>query len=394
MLIGYLGLYLLGLALGALAMYLRGQRQLQFILSKQTTKGFTNMSQVRQLLDRQAQDMEQLQVQLANTRTLLAGLPLGYLAVDQDNRLLDYNPRAAQLLGLNPGQQRLLIEEVRSWELDNLVERTRESGSHQTQEWSCPSPVGQQPLRVTTLPLQGRAVGIFLEDRHEAVNLANRRDQWTADVAHELKTPLTAMHLVMEMLKNRVEPEHGRWLERLLKEVQRLTSLVDDLLCLQQIATDRQIQVHSETLDIVGLLRECWQMLEPLAQAKMITLVIEAPAVLEIKADPALLHRAFLNLLDNGVKFSPSGSQLLLCLVQNPTQVIIDLQDQGAGFPPEDLERVFERFYRADPARSRQTGGTGLGLALVREIIQAHQGTVQASNLPQGGACLRVVLPV
>jgi len=112
-----------------------------------------------------------------------------------------------------------------------------------------------------------------------------------------------------------------------------------------------------------------------------------------LKGDEAYLRRVFLNLLDNATKFSPQTGRLHVTIQPEASVVALVVRDEGPGFPEEDLERVFQRFYRSDPARSRQTGGTGLGLALVREIVEAHGGKAQATNHPTGGAELRVHLP-
>jgi len=213
-------------------------------------------------------------------------------------------------------------------------------------------------------------------------------------VAHELKTPLTSIRLVLETLVTRVEPRHSQWLARLLKEVMRLAQLVEDLLCLNQFALDRTLALQTEPLDLILLLEDSWAVMEPIAQVKGVGLAYQGPDHLPLEADQAYLRRVFLNLLDNAIKFSPAEGVLELTVQQFPSYLEIEVRDQGPGFPVQDLERVFQRFYRADPARSRQTGGTGLGLALVREIVQAHGGQVLAANHPAGGAQLRVQLPV
>ncbi|WP_287128019.1 cell wall metabolism sensor histidine kinase WalK [Candidatus Cyanaurora vandensis] len=392
----YLLVGLVGLVLGAVGTYLWWQNRLQVLVVGERIEGFTTLGQLRVYLSRQGQDLQTLTQQLQDNQRLLAALPLGYLCVGPDNRVLYGNPTAWLLLHRKESTQPLLLEVARSWELDALVETTRRTGRTQAQDCSLyPTPGSQPaPLRATSVPLQTGAVALFLEDRQEALNLATQRDQWTVDVAHELKTPLTSIRLVLETLVTRVEPRHSQWLARLLKEVMRLAQLVEDLLCLNQFALDRTLALQTEPLDLILLLEDSWAVMEPIAQVKGVGLAYQGPDHLPLEADQAYLRRVFLNLLDNAIKFSPAEGVLELTVQQFPSYLEIEVRDQGPGFPVQDLERVFQRFYRADPARSRQTGGTGLGLALVREIVQAHGGQVLAANHPAGGAQLRVQLPV
>ncbi len=231
--------------------------------------------------------------------------------------------------------------------------------------------------------------------RMEVERLVQQRDRWVGDVAHELKTPLTSIRLVAEMVLPRVEPSQQLWLERLLGEVQRLNLLVQDLLEFSQWEAGTEQLTYRSGIDLVDLVKQTWATMEPLAARRSVGMELESPPSLLIYADEDRLYRALLNLLDNAVRYSPSGQSFCVRLKQDESWVFIEIIDRGSGFPPQDLDRVFERFYRADPARARQTGGTGLGLAIVRQIIEAHRGTVRADNHPEtSGAWLRIRLPV
>jgi two-component system phosphate regulon sensor histidine kinase PhoR len=262
------------------------------------------------------------------------------------------------------------------------------------------------------MPLNQGRVGVFLENRQEALLLAHQRDRWTSDVAHELKTPLTSIRLVGETLKPRVDPSLTTWVERLLNEVYRLSNLVDDVLNLSQLEQLTEPCPIDESTDIVQLLRQAWQSLEPLAQQKKLRFQYEGPAQLGVEVNPSLMHRVFVNLFDNAIKYSPAGQMIqaklslttgdLAGFSADVRHLLIEVIDAGPGFAAKDLPYIFDRFYRADPARSREqpqagalaSSSTGLGLSIVQKIVASHQGLTQAQNHPEThGGWLRIWLP-
>jgi len=370
--------------------------------------------------------------------------PIGFFSVDVDNQLIGGNPRACQLLALQPGQltqRRLLLEIVRSYELDQLIEQTRETQQSQQCDWVLkpvsvdPTQLSQQqplPLRAVSHPLPKGVVGVFLEDRQESALLTQQRDRWISDVAHELKTPLTSIRLVAETLQPRLPTAQQEWIHRLLREVLRLSYLVEDLLDLSHLESSPPSLLNRQTVDLPQLIQTTWSSLEPLANRKAVQLDYEGLTHLQTQADERRLYRVFLNLLDNSIKYSPVGKpvHLSLQLIESPPvsgQIQIDIFDEGPGFPDYALPHVFDRFYRADNSRTRQENsdnlsspvtiqdaegsittaysataeldlpmarGSGLGLAIVRQIVEAHGGSVRASNHPiTHGAWLQVVLP-
>jgi len=379
------------------------------------------------------QEQEERSKELEDWRQLSQISPTGFLWVDEDNQLIQCNPQALKLLGVQnpPSQPRLLLELVRSYELDQLIEQTREAGEPRQKDWtfypvladaSVLSQQSPRPLRGYAFPLQQGHVGIFLENRQEAVSLAQQRDRWISDVAHELKTPLTSIRLVVETLQLRLEPPLLDWADRLLKETIRLSNLVQDLLDLSQLESHPAPKLALRTVDVARLIKSTWLNLEPLARRKQLQLDYVGPDQLLMQADESRLHRVLLNLLDNSIKYSPSLETIKVKLDLQPAtdsadgqQVTLDIIDAGPGFPDSAIPHVFERFYRADPSRTRgnaefgnaiidsarpsetsvmTNSGSGLGLAIVRQIVEAHGGSVKASNHPEtGGAWLQVCLP-
>ena len=362
---------------------------------------------------------------------ILQAAPIGFLQIDDENQLIWCNQQAGSLLGIQQYQQskpRLLLELVRSYELDQLIEQTRTTHHSCQCDWTFypvsadPTTLSrQQPrfLRAYGTPLTNGRVGVFLESRQEAVLLAQQRDRWISDVAHELKTPLTSIRLVAETLQMRLTPPLRDWLDRLLNETVRLSCLVQDLLDLSRLEAKPTPELALKTIDLPQLIQSTWSNLEPLARRKHLQLDYRGPSQLLLQADESKLHRVLLNLLDNSIKYSPVHQfirvQLSLQQTNEPAQQIhLEVIDAGPGFPEHALTYVFERFYRVDPSRTRNpvdldnndplqgnteqvaitSSGSGLGLAIVRQIVEAHQGYVKAGNHPETqGAWLQVFLP-
>ena len=374
---------------------------------------FSYEAQIASTIANQSTVVNDLQTEIDELNRVLQRAPLGYLKIDEENRLLWCNGKARQLLGIEQVDYdvpRLLLAIARSYELDHLVEQTRTSQTECKQEWTIrsisPDPANvlegpAYPLSGYGIPLNRGHVGVFLENRQEAVMLEQQRDRWTSDVAHELKTPLTSIRLVGETLRNRIDPSLVNWADRLLREVSRLSELVDDMLSLSHLEHRQHEQL--EDTDLVKLLYQAWQSLEPQAKQQDKQLNYKGPECAIAPVNSGLVHRMLLNLLDNALKYSPPHQTVHVHLQSgsrgDTEGMVLDVFDCGAGFLEKDLPYVFDRFYRADTSRTRSgdtaiAKGTGLGLSIVQKIVEFHQGTVQAKNHPEtGGAWLQVWLP-
>ena len=426
-------------------------------------------SQMFRMLDSYQSRSNDLQAELADWEAIISLAPMGYLRVDDENQLIRGNLPALDLLNIqdyNPSEPRLLLELVRSYDLDALIQEARSTSRPCQAEWILyPASLNvthvtnltPYPLRGYATPLQYGHVGVLLESRAEAQLLAQQRDRWTSDVAHELKTPLTSIRLVAEMLQPRLDPSLRTWIDRLLKETIRLSTLVQEILDLSQLEATRTKPLKLSSINLPDLIKSAWLSLEPIARGKGIVLSYQGPEQLVIQGDDARLHRVLINLLDNSIKYTLPERPILLqlslvqddrqmSLSQSATIVQIDLIDGGTGFPEDDLPMVFERFYRADFSRARlssklsismvpqettaslpvkaleptnliqdtsemmgvertrgsmrpqvqpfqPSSGSGLGLAIVRQIVDLHHGTIVAKNHPEGGAWIQIRLP-
>ena len=220
-----------------------------------------------------------------------------------------------------------------------------------------------------------------------------RKTQFVSDVSHELRTPLTAIRGAAEtLLDGDVEPEdQQRFLTTIALEAERLGRLANDLLTLQRIeGATGELPITPVDLRLAS--DRAAAMLEPLLEDRVVTLTVNGRAPL-VLGDADRLQQVVANLVDNASRMVGEGGHVQVELTAEGDRAVLSVIDDGPGIPEEDLLRLFDRFYRADTSRTRTSGGAGLGLAIVRAIVTAHGGRIEAANLPSGGAKMTVVLP-
>ena len=337
----------------------------------------------------------------AQLREWIEEVPQGWLLISPDNRIAGLNPRAELLLGLDDSGLALRGEPLAVLQpgddLQHLVDLAREKGLSQRGTW----PLQNSNLDLRVMPGNQGWVAVVLQGRNPLESQLERQEQWVSDVAHELKTPLTALRLVGDSLALKAEGRQAVLVERLQRELQRLQVLVSDLLDLSRLDntpfSDDQPQASVDPLDVLA---SAWTVLEPLAQERHVHLQVKAGAAdadgipPRAAIDPARCHQALLNLLDNALRYSPDGARIEVDVGVRNRWCMVAVRDHGPGLSEEDLERMFQRFYRGDPSRVRSPrSGSGLGLAIVQQIALSQGGMVRASNHPDGGALLELLVP-
>jgi len=329
-------------------------------------------------------------------REWISAAPQGWLVLDGANRIEIMNERAESLLvrggSLAPQIQHLNDLEP-SAELLHLLELCRNTGLAQRGEWS----IGRNDLSVRVMPGERSWLALQIEGSNPLKLQLQQQEQWVSDVAHELKTPITALRLVSESLSLKAEGRQAVLVERLEKELERLQKLVGDLLDLSRL--DNALASRSRppaALDPRDVIGQAWWTLQELAIPRGIELKIEPKRdqARQVCVEPARLHQAVFNLIDNALRYSPDGKSIDLSIEERDRWCLIAVRDHGPGFSATDLDRMFERFYRGDPARARgPRNGSGLGLAIVRQIALSQGGLVRARNHPGGGAVVELLLP-
>lgn len=331
---------------------------------------------------------------------VLASMVEGVLAVDHQERLIILNQAGARLLGVDPDAAggRFLPEVVRHSDFQNFVTRALASPGQVDGEVILRDRLLQ--LRGTTLrDLQGLAFGalIVINDVTRLRRLEQARRDFAANVSHELKTPITSIKGFVETLLAGAmqETENARsFLQIIARHADRLNEIIDDLLSLSRIEQDsEQGKIALATGGLKEVLDNAIQVCRERAAAKDIEIDLTCPDDLAAMINAPLLLQAVVNLIDNAVKYSPAARPVQVEASRDPGEVVIQVRDQGPGIAPEHLPRLFERFYRVDPGRSRKGGGTGLGLAIVKHIAQAHGGYVTLQSAPGKGSAFLIHLP-
>jgi heavy metal sensor kinase len=217
--------------------------------------------------------------------------------------------------------------------------------------------------------------------------------RFTADAAHELRTPLTALRggIEIALRAERSPDEYRRVLTSSIEEVDQLIRLAEDLLLLSRSTVG--LTATRQPVDVEPLCLEALELGVRLAKGKNVTVSMGVTAPAVVSGDASALRRALLNLVDNAVKYTPSGGSVTISLDKARDGVALVVEDTGIGIDPADARRIFEPFVRLDEGRSRDTGGSGLGLAIARSIVVAHGGTLEVDSRPGGGSRFTIRLP-
>ena len=221
-----------------------------------------------------------------------------------------------------------------------------------------------------------------------------RLSRFSADIAHELRTPVNNMRGEAEVAlsKSRSVEEVRESLASNLEETVRLSRIIDSLLLLARAESPAR-ELDREPIDLSSELTRIYEYYDVLMADADIQWVVECPAGLVVEANRPLLQRAIGNLIENALHYTPSGGTIAVCAIPSATSLRIEVADNGAGIPPEDLPHVFDRFYRVEKDRSTSTGGSGLGLAIVRSVVELHGGEVKIESIHNIGTTVVLTLP-
>jgi signal transduction histidine kinase len=224
-----------------------------------------------------------------------------------------------------------------------------------------------------------------------------RLRQFTADASHELRSPLTAIHTSVEVMQShpeRIHPADVHKLALITSATAQMTQLLEDLLLLARTDGSTLHQPHQTVIPLDELLEELVDSFVPQAEAKAIALKANLAIATLVKGDANQIKRAFYNLLANALQYTPEGGAVTIDSFTQDDWVTVKVTDTGIGIAPEHLSLVFDRFWRADQARTRRAGGSGLGLAIVQGIVRSHRGEITVSSQLEVGSCFQVHLPL
>jgi two-component system phosphate regulon sensor histidine kinase PhoR len=353
---------------------------------------------LEEILKRQRALDRQVAERASGQEAIFSAMQDGLLVLDGDRRIALFN-RAFQSL-FNVGENTLgapLLETVREPALQDLISLTFQRRTASRGDLT----VGQRQWQVDAVPLEignGAQPGavVLFHDITELKRVDDMRRDFVANVSHELRTPLSILRGYIEtMIDDPKMPrgETARILEVMEQHSKRLELLANDLLVLAQLESGQSALQWSE-IDLLRFFSDLNRDWEKRISAKNLkTLVDVADDCSTVRADETRLREVFDNLLDNALKYSNKNGEVRLQAQRRGNEIALSVSDNGVGISSEDLPRIFERFYRADKARSRELGGTGLGLSIVKHIAQLHGGRVEAESELGKGTTIRVILP-
>ena len=218
------------------------------------------------------------------------------------------------------------------------------------------------------------------------------RKDLVANVSHELRTPISALRALLENLIDGVEPVERSTLETTLRQVERLGGLVEQLLELSKLESGA-VPLARARIDLRPVVEQVLEESRPQAESRGVEVTLDGDPDVGLRADEHRLHQVVTNLVSNAVRHSPEGGRVSVWIARDDGRARLEVGDQGPGIPAEEADRVFERFYRSDQARTATQGGSGLGLAIARWIVELHGGTIRAEPVEPHGCRMVVELP-
>ncbi|NFQ91706.1 cell wall metabolism sensor histidine kinase WalK [Clostridium sporogenes] len=325
---------------------------------------------------------------------ILKSMDSGVVAIDKEFKVIMINPYAKKLFGLKRdiiGEN--LMDNIRDFELEKVL-KNKETGY---KEISILWPE-KRTLRVKTTDIISKYDNIgtvaVVQDITDIKKLENMREQFVANVSHELKTPLTSIKGFSETLKY-VEDKKNRekFLQIINDEADRLTRLINDILVLSNIEKQKQ-ELIKEEINLNELIEKVYCLVKKSAEDKNIKINIVGEKVSVLIGNKDKYNQMIINLIDNAIKYTEPNGEINIGTKQDKDNIIFWVEVTGVGISKEHLDRIFERFYRVDKARSRAEGGTGLGLAIVKHIVLGINGKIEVKSEPKKGTKFIVKIPL
>ena len=365
------------------------------------------LASLAEALNAMARDLGERIAEITRSRAeqdaVLESMVEGVIAFDPDERLITLNHAAAEVFGVEADdiKGRSLQEIIRNTDIHRFAAMSL-SGEKPIESDIVIRGVNERHLQAHGTALvdgEGNRIGavVVVNDVTRIRRLENVRRDFVANFSHELRTPITSIKGFVETLLDgatQSPEEAARFLRIVAKHVDRLNATIEDLLYLSRIEQDStDSEIVLELRPVEPVLRTAVDACSIRAAGKSIDVILSCDEGLTARINPQLFEHAVVNLLDNAIKYSESGKSVLVEGTETDDSVVIRVHDQGVGIDAEHLPRIFERFYRVDKARSRELGGTGLGLALAKHIAQAHGGSIGVESTPGVGSIFSISLP-
>jgi two-component system, OmpR family, phosphate regulon sensor histidine kinase PhoR len=361
--------------------------------------------ELARVLNRMAADLDEklntIREQKDQAEAVLNGMSEAVAVVDAELRLVKSNPAFDRLFGkippTDPAEAKpSLLSVTRNAELCDFMEAAAKAKGPLETNFGL---YGDEPrqLRAVSSPLAEGSVVLVLNDLTRLSRLERVRRDFTANVSHELKTPITAIRAALETLSDEglADPQaNKKFLGMAIRGTDRLEAILGDLLSLARVEEEEKKGIELTRVELDRVVESALAGLRERAGAAGMRIETEGERALAVPGNEGLLVQALSNLIDNAIKYASSGGILKLKISSEGGKALISVADSGPGIPERDKPRLFERFYRVDKARSRDSGGTGLGLSIVKHIALAHSGSVRVESAEGSGSTFTILLPI
>ncbi len=329
---------------------------------------------------------EDLKLKQEEVNSIISSLEEALLVIDKEGKITLFNESFRKLSQIDP-QGRFWWEVLRAPHIGRLIEEAKKKGrlSSQEIEWG-----GRVFLCSFVLLPSNEGMIIVLHDITEFKRLEKIKRDFVVNVSHELRTPLTAIKGYVETMREEVCGQTSEYLEVIQRHTDRLINIVNDLLSLSELEEKGLNQI--EEVDLKDIVNGVLKMFRQRAKEKGLRLEVLCDGKAIVRGDRFKLEQVFVNLIDNAIKYTEEG-KIVISLSRLDREVVVKVKDTGVGIPREHLDRIFERFYVVDKARSRRIGGTGLGLSIVKHIVLLHGGEIKVDSSIGKGTEFTITLP-
>lgn len=322
------------------------------------------------------------------------GLDIMVFLLDPETKILYANKLAKSVFGFQNPEGNELIGVTLSQKLDEIAKAAIQGETGKRTELFLNHPIERHvQAQAWKLPSVPDRLVLSLYDVTDLRKLERVRTDFVQNVSHELRTPMTSIRLLVETIQEE-NPEILEHLDadlsKIIYEVDRLTDITQDLLTLTQVESG---DIAKSEIDLVAIVRNAMEKLNALAADKHLKLSYIGPDQLMIDANGSQILQVVINLIDNAMKYTPEGSITVNLQADDPTTAVLTFEDTGIGISLEHQPRIFERFYRVDKGRTRAAGGSGLGLSIVKHIVEAHHGSITVESVLNKGSKFIVKLP-
>ncbi|MCJ7685503.1 MAG: response regulator [Desulfobacteraceae bacterium] len=358
----------------------------------------------RQFQEENIRNLYDLNLEKSRLKTIIKQMANGVMVTNRNLEVVLHNPALMRLMEIpeeieNPAPIGKIIHE------ESLIDTLKQILSGESPEEESVSQeinVGAKALRAISAPALGpnKAVAgtvTVLEDITAFKQLDEMKSDFVNMVAHELRSPLVSIRqlnsVLLEGLAGPLEEKQQDFVKRGMNKIDSLLELINDLLDVAKIEAGKYVQ-HQVPTDIGRIIEETVALMEPRAKEQGITLTHSYHNLKLVQADPKNIEEIFNNLVSNAINYSPEGGRVTITARGLAEYMEVKVEDTGVGIPPEELPKIFDKFYRVKHPKTRQVIGTGLGLAIVRGVIEAHHGTIDVESIPDKGTTFRILLPV